>query len=315
MRERITITTLVENTVNIGGLRSEHGLAFLLRTGGQKLMFDTGQSDLLLHNARQMGLILEDLDGIVLSHGHYDHTGGLEAICKIAPRARIFLHPAAVRPKFTQNADGTTRSIGMKEETSSDVIGKAAVHERANREVTGDSALVRSSGDSETSSSGGGGDAQPVVWTTRPQEVMDGIWVTGEIPRRTSFEDTGGRFYQDATCTRPDPLLDDQALYFETPQGVVVVLGCGHAGVVNTLEQVFELTRGKPIHAVLGGMHLMAASSDRIDRTLEDFRRWSIKKFFPAHCTGMFAAARLWAAFPERCSPCPVGTRMEFEKT
>ncbi|HYG36363.1 MAG TPA: MBL fold metallo-hydrolase [Clostridia bacterium] len=289
MSDAITITTLVENTVNIGGLRGEHGLAFLIRCRGQKLLFDTGQSDLLLYNAERMGLALGDVQGVVLSHGHYDHTGGLDAVCKVAPRAQIFLHPTAIEPKFTKNADGTSRAIGMKADSA---------------------AVIRQAEHPGYPSPS----AHAVVWTENPQEVMDGIWVTGEIPRRTCFEDTGGHFYQDAECTRPDPLLDDQAVFFETPQGVVVVLGCGHAGVVNTLEYVTELTKGKPIRAVLGGMHLLAAGADRMDRTLEAFRRWDIKKLSPAHCTGISAVARLWAAFPERCSACPVGTNIAFEK-
>ena len=108
MSETITVTTLVENTVNLGGLQAEHGLAFLIRAGGRRFLFDTGQTDLLVRNARQMGLPLEGLSGIALSHGHYDHTGGLAAVT--SPRTRIFLHPAAAQPKFALEADGKTRS-------------------------------------------------------------------------------------------------------------------------------------------------------------------------------------------------------------
>jgi 7,8-dihydropterin-6-yl-methyl-4-(beta-D-ribofuranosyl)aminobenzene 5'-phosphate synthase len=99
MSDCITITTLVENTVNVGGLRAEHGLSFLLRMGGRKMLFDTGQTDLLLHNARGMGLSLDDVEAVVLSHGHYDHTGGIEAIWRTLPEAKLFAHPSVLLPK------------------------------------------------------------------------------------------------------------------------------------------------------------------------------------------------------------------------
>ena len=149
MGESIIITALVENTVNIGGLQAEHGLSFLIRSGGRRLLFDTGQSDLLVRNARQMGLPLEGLSGIVLSHGHYDHTSGLAAVA--SPRVPIFLHAAAAQPKFTLDADGKSRSIGMKP------ASLAAIQEAE-------------SGDGR------------IVWTTRPTEVMEGIWATGGDP-------------------------------------------------------------------------------------------------------------------------------------
>jgi 7,8-dihydropterin-6-yl-methyl-4-(beta-D-ribofuranosyl)aminobenzene 5'-phosphate synthase len=282
LKGKVLLTTLAENTVNIGGLKGEHGLSFLLRTPGGKLLFDTGQSDLLLHNARHMELALEDLNAVVLSHGHYDHTGGLDAIHNIAPGARIFLHPAAAEAKFTRDADGSSRSIGMKPPALA-VIQKART------------------------------DAGAITWTSRPTEVMEGVWVTGEIPRKTSFENTGGRFYLDAACARPDPLSDDQALFFDTPSGVVVVLGCAHSGVVNTGEYIRTLTRGRPIRALIGGMHLLAPAPERVEKTLEAFRRWNIQRFTPAHCSGIAAVAKLWAAFPEQCSSCPVGTTLEFD--
>ena len=143
---------------------------------------------------------------------------------------------------------------------------------------------------------------------------MDGIWVTGEIPGKTAFEKTGGRFYLNAACIRPDPLADDQALFFDTPEGVVVVLGCAHAGVVNTLEYISDLTHGRPIRSVIGGMHLLAAAPDRVEKTLEAFRRWNIQKIAPAHCTGMSAIAQLWTAFPGRCVPCAVGSSFTFQR-
>jgi 7,8-dihydropterin-6-yl-methyl-4-(beta-D-ribofuranosyl)aminobenzene 5'-phosphate synthase len=279
MSEAIAVTTLVENSVPVRGLLAEHGLAFHLQAGPRSLLFDTGQSDLLLHNALKLRISLANADAIVLSHGHNDHTGGLTAAHEAAPQARLFLHRAALSQKFVRNPDGTTRSIGMDEATAE---------------------TIRSA-------------ANAVVWTRKPTEVLDGIFVTGEIPRQNTFEDTGGPFFRDAAGAQPDPLLDDQALYFDTQAGLVVLLGCGHSGVVNTLDYVQQLTGGRPIHTMLGGLHLLKANPERMDKTIAAFRRYNIQRLAPAHCTGLPAQAQLWTAFSDRCSSCAVGTQLSFQ--
>jgi 7,8-dihydropterin-6-yl-methyl-4-(beta-D-ribofuranosyl)aminobenzene 5'-phosphate synthase len=153
-----------------------------------------------------------------------------------------------------------------------------------------------------------------VVQTTQPTEVLAGIFVTGEIPRQNDFEDVGGPFYLDRDCNRADPLADDQALFFDTPQGLVVVLGCAHAGVVNTLRYIGQLTNSRPIRAVLGGMHLLEASSERISQTLDALRELGVRQLGPAHCTGPAPTARLWSDFPDRCFACTVGSTLLFER-
>lgn len=280
MPEPVVITVLIENSVHARGLLAEHGLALHLQVGKRSLLFDTGQSDLLLGNARLLRVRLAETEAVVLSHGHNDHTGGMDAVRQIAPKARFFLHPDALHPKLARNPDGTSRSLGMKQ-TSSDALQSAP---------------------------------ELVVRTTSPTEVLDGIFVTGEIARLNAFEDAGGAFFRDAACTEPDPMLDDQAIFFKTPGGMVVLFGCAHAGVINTLEYVQRLTGSKPIHTIMGGLHLQTASPERMDRTLAAFRRWDLRQLALGHCTGMRAMARLWTTFPDRCSGCSVGVKMQFQR-
>jgi 7,8-dihydropterin-6-yl-methyl-4-(beta-D-ribofuranosyl)aminobenzene 5'-phosphate synthase len=280
MSEKIRLITLVENTVNRRHLMAEHGVSFHLQTNQNAVLFDTGQSDLLRHNARELDLHLESVDAVALSHGHYDHTGGLPVVRASAPQARFYLHPAALDPKFARNSETVIHRAGMPP---------------ASLEALRQANTV-------------------VVKVTQPTEVVEGIFVTGEIAQRTDFEDVGGHFFLDSECWRADPLVDDMALFFDTRDGLVVLLGCGHAGVVNTLLHIRRVTNARPIHTVLGGMHLLSASADRITHTVEAFRELGVQHLGPAHCTGSAPTARLWNEFPGRCFACPVGSTLEFER-
>ncbi len=251
MIKHVCITTLVEDTTSGTGLFGEHGLSFWIEYGDQGVLFDTGQTGLLLENAKLLGANVAKIDAIVLSHGHYDHTGGLAAVLDIAPRAMVYTHPAALRPKFARK--GTeTRAVVMSDSTK-EVVRAHAQDER-------------------------------VVWTEEPAKVMTGLFVTGRIPRITDFEDAGGAFYVDENCEEADILPDDQAMFFDTPRGLVVVLGCSHAGVVNTLDYIVKLSGGRQIDSVVGGMHLLSASQKRIERTVSVFRQHNVQNIGFGHC-------------------------------
>lgn len=280
MPEGIVITVLVENTVYRRGLMAEHGLAVHIQAGKRGLLFDTGQTDLLLRNANELGIDLARTETIVLSHGHDDHTGGLAAVLRAAPNSRVLVHPSALLPKFTRNPDGTARSIGMSEATAQ------FLQRQGNR-------LSR---------------------ITQPTEVLEGIFVTGGIPRPNQFEDNGGDFFLDSTCLRPDPLTDDQALFFDTDTGLVALLGCAHAGVVNTIDYIKSLASGRPVRAIVGGLHLGSATPERLKETLACLQRLDIQQLAPGHCTGLAAASQLCAAFPTGYRPCSVGFRLQFRR-
>ena len=274
----LRITTLVEDTTSDGGLLAEHGLSFWIEYGDKRILFDTGQSDIFVRNAETLEINLNETDAIVLSHGHYDHTGGLSEILDIAPIATIYLHPAAIEPKFCRKASGIT-SIGMP------YLAKKNVQKHH------------------------------VVWTATPAQICPNITVTGQISRTNNFEDVGGAFFLDENYKKPDDLLDDQALFVESARGLVVVLGCAHSGVVNVLDYISNLTSRKNIYAVIGGMHLVNASKERIERTITAFRKYKVQKIGLAHCTGTDAVSRFSDTFQERCFSCPAGKKISFEKS
>ena len=117
-------------------------------------------------------------------------------------------------------------------------------------------------------------------------EIFKGIWLTGEIPRVTQFEDVGGPFFLDAEGQLPDSIIDDMALWIETAAGLVIVLGCCHSGLVNTVEYIRELRGGSRVRGIIGGMHLLHASNERLEQTCKKLQEWSPDFIIPCHCTG-----------------------------
>ena len=277
----ISITVLVENTVGRQDLKAEHGLSFWIETEDGKLLWDTGQSGLLINNAQKLGITLNLLKHIALSHGHYDHAGGLLEILKMAPHAHVYGHPDLFVQRFIKN-----RNAVYSVEPVSSPMEKDIVKERC----------------------------ESLVLSLDPVEILPGIFTTGEIPRETSFEDTGGDFFLDVACTKRDPIIDDQALYIESSQGIIVLLGCAHSGVVNTLNYVSELTRQVKVFTVLGGMHLLMASKERLEATADAFARYDVHVNGPCHCTGLKAIKYLRSRFPDRFVECSTGSRFTFGK-
>jgi len=272
------LTVLVDNNASTAGSIAEHGLSYWIECADTRILFDTGQGAALLPNAERLHIPLDTADALVLSHGHYDHTGGLADVLRLGGGPTLYAHPDAFAPRYVRRATGVAEEIGIRDITEAEVRACAQI-----------------------------------VWTNGPTEIGPGVYATGPIPRRNDYEDSGGAFFADPACTVPDPFRDDQALYVTTSDGVAVILGCAHAGVINTLEYIKALTSGRPIRLVIGGMHLGKASPERMERTIEALRPLAIPRLIPAHCTGFNAAAQLRQAFGDACQPATVGLRIELD--
>ena len=183
MSRTTRVRVLIDNTARGQGIMAEHGLTFWVDTGCFRLLFDTGQglSSVLRNNARKLETRLDKTDAIVLSHGRCDHTGGLADVLAAADRPMLYAHPAAFESKYVRADDGAARYIGVSSRN------RRAVEQHVDE----------------------------VCCTDQPREVHNGLAVTGPVPRVTDFEDTGGPFFLDADLRQPDPLFDDQALFFQ----------------------------------------------------------------------------------------------------
>ena len=257
MIQELNITALVENTAGKFDLLGEWGLSLWIEADEHRILYDTGQGRTLADNARLLGVDLSDAGALVLSHGHSDHSGGIAALIAGGFRGKVFANPAALARKYQREQNSGVRLKGMP----ADCIN----------------ALRQ--------------DVQ-IVDSSAPTQIAPGLIVTGSIPRRTEFEDTGGAFFLDEACTQPDLMVDDQALLIETAAGWVVITGCGHSGAVNTLRYAAELTGTRRMFAFLGGMHLLTASEQRMLATAKELQEFGVQIVAPCHCTG-FAATGL----------------------
>lgn len=272
-----TLQILVDNRAE-KGLESEHGLSMWIEVDGRHILFDTGTGKIFENNARKLGIDTSTADLLVLSHGHYDHTGGVDCFLQQAHQSHVYCHPGAVIPRYAvRNGVGTPIHMPHGSIAAMDKLSEARLH-----------------------------------WVQEPLRLGEHIGLTGPIPRKMSFEDTGGPFYFDPAGKRPDPINDDMALWIRTTKGLIVVTGCCHAGVVNTLDTIFRLNNCMKICALIGGFHLMGARPLRLELTMKALQAFDIDLLVPCHCTGQAAVELLKKTFGIRVSHGAAGKLLQF---
>ncbi len=256
--DSLKITIVVDNEA-ADGFRSEHGLAISIATGNETIIFDSGQGEAFLDNLSRLGLSLNQITKLVLSHGHYDHTGAVKDIVDGADYLSVYAHPDFAKQRYSIHAGKEPKDISINGEQ------KDALEQLPKEQA---------------------------FLAKEPLEITANVYTTGEIPRVNRYENTGGPFYLDANKSVKDLILDDQSVCIKTNLGIVVITGCCHSGIINTLDYVSQLF-DENIHMVIGGLHLNSASDQRVKHTIDSFRKHNVKKIIPCHCTGIDVVNRL----------------------
>jgi 7,8-dihydropterin-6-yl-methyl-4-(beta-D-ribofuranosyl)aminobenzene 5'-phosphate synthase len=262
----IKITTLAENTAEMGYL-AEWGLSMFIEADGVKVLFDTGMGIAAVHNAQLLGLDLATTDRIVLSHGHRDHTGGLREVLMLMKKdIEIIAHPDVWALKYTR--------WRKKSEHYSGVPFRRELLENLGARFN---------------------------LTKKPVRITDHFMTTGEIPMISEYEEIDSGLYDKETGKMlPDELKDDLALVIDAEYGLVVILGCAHHGVINTLKQAQKVTGKELVYAAIGGTHLLNADLARWQKTAADLKEMGVQYLGVSHCTGFEASAYLAQEFGER---------------
>ena len=281
----VKVTVVVDNGVPINSPKpflGEHGLSMLLEVDGQRILLDTGQTGTVIHNLGLMGVSPASLDSIVISHGHYDHTGGLPHVLERAgKRLPVFVHEQAFGEKYSDSR-GERRFVGVP-------------HRREKLVALGaDWRLVN-----------------------EPLALLPGVWLSGSVPRTTDFEVGDAHLRAgDAACgcDCQDPLTDDMALFFRTPKGLVVVSGCTHSGLVNVVRHGLAITGCSRLHGWIGGTHLGPVGEMQQSETLAELLQLAPDFVAANHCTGFAMMANLSVAFGARFIPAFVGTEIVFDE-
>lgn len=244
------ISVLTENHAGPFTL-AEHGLSYLIEFDGKRILFDTGQSDLFLKNARIMNIGLENIDTIVLSHGHFDHGNGLDFLSG----GNLICHPDC----FVRRYRKSDRSFIGLEKT------KAELSDKFN-----------------------------LITSSEPYNISEKIFFLGEIPRLTDFESKHKNFVlEDGTH---DFVMDDSSLVMILQEGLFIVTGCGHAGIVNTLEHAKKTTGIDTIYGVMGGFHLKEIDM-QTKETIRYIKENKVKHVMPSHCTEFPALTVFYESF------------------
>jgi 7,8-dihydropterin-6-yl-methyl-4-(beta-D-ribofuranosyl)aminobenzene 5'-phosphate synthase len=300
--DQVRVTTLVENSVNFflqekdgvrrrdperGKFLAEHGWAALIETtaGGEKhtILLDAGLSETaLLHNMVCLRVNPASLEALVVSHGHSDHAGSVtEVVWRAGKPLPIYVHPMAFRERWYIPPDGPRRGPWRIEREAWESAGGQVVNMEA------------------------------------PRQIGPGCVVTGGVPRTTDFEGTPKHlYYRENDTFHPDTLPDDQSVVVVVrDKGLVVVSGCAHAGIVNTMRYARQITGEERVWAIAGGFHLGRASEECIEATIAGLKAVRPTIVAPGHCTGFEALCAFARAMPDQFVLNAVGTVIHTEET
>jgi len=275
----IKITVLCENTVGVSaGVTGEWGLAMLVEKGGRNVLFDTGEQGRLVNNSNVLRIDLKTIDALIISHGHFDHTGGLRTFLQWRGRLPVYAHPDIFTLRYSTVP--RKRYIGIP----------------FNREE-----LISLGAD--------------FIFLKEPAEIAPGIWISGEVPRKTDFEKENVNLLcsKNGICM-PDPFYDDLSLYCVIPEGLVIILGCAHAGLVNIIEHARQVTGIDRIYGIIGGTHLGPAPPNQQEATIEFLMQLDLHFLAPNHCTGLPMMSRLASLFGSRFRFASAGTKFTLPK-
>jgi 7,8-dihydropterin-6-yl-methyl-4-(beta-D-ribofuranosyl)aminobenzene 5'-phosphate synthase len=270
------ITIVMENSVpprQRHPFRAEHGLAMLLEVDGQRILFDTGQSGEVVRNLSLLSIHPKDLDAIVLSHGHYDHTGGLAAVLThAAKKMPVYGHSAIFNARYSSSKD-EVHAIGLP----------------FSREYLESLGAVFHLSD-------------------QPQNITEYLTTSGTIPRLTDFEHVSADLVvKSVDGFTPDPLPDDLSLFYHVAGNLVVLLGCAHAGMVNIIRYGMQQTGASRLIGVIGGTHLGPADNRQIAESLASLADYQPEWIMANHCTGFPVMAELAQRFGLRFRPAAIG--------
>lgn len=246
------ITLLVDNKAG-EGLECVHGFAAWIRIRDRRILFDTGQKDVILKNSERLGINLADAEVLVLSHGHDDHTDNLADFYTINPNAPMYCGRNIDADRFCCRPG--EQALNWSPPPSAKKIFETLPPEQKHV-------------------------------LDKPLYLLPGVAITGPVPRLTTFEDVGDALFLDIEARKPDPVSDDMSMWFETDKGLVILLGCCHSGIVNTVNYIRQVSGIEKISGIVGGMHLIRASKERMDKTLEAMKSWNMDFLIPCHCTG-----------------------------